>query len=161
MSLTPEQAFKVGFLYQCAQEGLTREETHTRVKEAIAQAKAKRGLLGMEKEAALPLVLSGLGALAGGALSLIGRGVSAVPAALSAGTALGVGVPVAAGASTGYLAAKLTGNEGKHLVEDAKREEVMGEYERLADEARRRARIKRLQARTGRRVIPLTPSFNS
>ncbi len=147
MSLTPEQLFKIGFLYKCAQAGLTQEETHEVVKEAISRLK------GESKQAQF-----GTG-LISGAGKVVGSATSALPHLFSLGGLALMGIPVAAGAVGGYSLAKLRGGgDAKTMLEDAKKDEIVGEYERLAEEARRRARLKRLQSMTGERVVALTPS---
>jgi hypothetical protein len=152
MPLTHEQAFKVGFLKKCAEDGLTLEETKQRVKFAVRALK-ERG----EKTAVWPLITGAGGLAVGGASRLGSAALSAAPSLMSTLGTLGIVAPIIAGAGTGYLAAKGTNPDGKGAVEDAKQDEITGEYERLAEEARRRARLKRLQAETGRRVIALTP----
>jgi hypothetical protein len=148
MPLTEEQAFKVGFLKHCAEAGLTMEETKQRVKLAIHQLH--------EKQALLPLI-AGLG---GGAAWLgdkaLSLGSALTPPLISGLTMAGIAAPVLAGGLGGLALAKATGG-GKEIVDDAKQDEIIGEYERLADEARRRTRLKQLQSATGRRVIALTP----
>jgi hypothetical protein len=129
MPLTPAQAFKIGFLQHCAERGYSMEETHSLVKQAI-QHKKSAGIKDLWD------VATGLA---------------------STGAIAGLAAPVALGAAGGYTAAKLPSMTDKNLVEEAKQDEIVGEYERLADEARRRARLKRLQQETGRRVIALTP----
>lgn len=152
MSLTPEQSFKIGFLQACAEMGFTLDETHQRVKQAIA---LKRSGYQMEKQAWWPW-------LAGGLSYLGGKAVGAIPALASLGLTtagvVGIGAPVAAGALTGYGAAKLKDldNDDKGTVEDAKNEEIVGEYQRLAEEAKRRTALKKLQ-QEGRHVVALTP----
>jgi hypothetical protein len=139
MPLTDEQAFKVGFLKKCAEDGLTIDETKQRVKLAIhvlQKAKEKQAIFGLET-----------------AQELAGKGLGL---ATTTAPLLLLGGPMAAGGLAGYAAAKgLHGN--KDVVEEAKGDEIVGEYERLADEARRRARLKQLQALTGRRVVALSP----
>jgi hypothetical protein len=144
MPLTEKQTFKLGFLRKCAEDGLTTDETIQRVKLAIQQIKCKN-----EKQAFWG------GALAAGGMvgsKLLGM----VPGLASMAGTAAVVAPVAAGAGAGYLAAKAT-NSDKSIVEDAKQDEVIGEYARLAEEARRRTRLKQLQQATGQRVIALTP----
>jgi uncharacterized protein YdbL (DUF1318 family) len=142
MALSQAQAFKIGFLMKCAEQGLTIEETHERVKEAITKLK-------MQKNANMitdPLKF--IGSKTWDAGKVLG----------SLGLAGAVGLPIVGGAGAGYLAAKATQSDGTGLVEDAKQDEIVGEYERLAEEARRRARIKQIQESTGRRIVALTPS---
>jgi hypothetical protein len=150
--LTEEQAFKIGFLQRCAEDGLTIEETKQRVKLALHIARGGT----LEKRAILPFLMNAGTYLGGQALNLGGRALQTVPSLLSTAGTVGLAAPLAAGAGTGYLAAKALTPDNS-VVEDAKQDEIMGEYERLADEARRRARLKRLQNETGRRVIALAP----
>lgn len=140
MALTEKQAFKVGFLLRCADEGLTIEETHQRVKQAI------------DKYA------NPLAALAGAGTVLGGLAKHVLPFGAESGLALGIGAPVAAGAGLGYMAAKMR-HPGEEVLDQAKRDEVIGEYERLADEAQRKARAKRLANATGQNVSIMAPSI--
>lgn len=135
MPLTEKQAFKVGFLLRCADEGLTMEETHARVKAALAKQ-------------ANPLI-TGAGKMIGGLASL-------VPGAASLLAAGSIAAPLAVGAGGGYLASKMT-QPGDEVLDQAKRDEVIGEYERLADEARRKAKAKRLANTTGQHVTIMAP----
>jgi len=142
---------------------MTMQETHATIKKAISQLKEKQNIAAVEKEALFPAALaSAIGA--GGAMldrgtRIVGTGLGYLPAIASTGGILGIGAPVAAGAGTGYLAAKLTHGAGLEAVEEAKQDEIMGEYERLAEEAKRRALLKRVQSQTGRRIVPLSPSL--
>jgi hypothetical protein len=130
MPLSNEQIFKVGFLMKCAEQGLTIEETHTRIKVALAHIKqAFLGPIGAAASALTPLAAAGA-----------------------------IGLPILAGGTTGYLAAKATGADGKSMVDEAKKDEIAAEYKRLAEEAKRRTKIKQIQNATGQRIIALTPS---
>ncbi len=150
MSLTQKQAFKVGFLQACAEDGLSLDETKQRVKQAIAHRRAGGQL---EKQAWWPWLVNGASYLGGKALGAAG---TLTNTALTAGAIGAVGAPLLAGAGTGYLAAKMNSSDGKGLMDDAKSEEIIGEYTRLAEEAKRRAAIKRMQA-SGKQVVALTP----
>ena len=79
------------------------------------------------------------------------------PELASAAGVASIAAPIIAGAGTGYLAAKGFHSDNHDVVEEAKQDEVAGEYERLAEEARRRTRLRQLQSATGQRVIALTP----
>lgn len=147
MPLNAEQAFKVGFLMKCAEAGLTIEETRERVKEAILHVKRT-----------IKTALDPIGGAIGLGTDALGWGAKQIPSLMSLGGAAAIGLPIAAGAGTGYLAAKLNSGNGGDMVDDAKQDEIVGEYERLAEEARRRARIKQIQEQTGRRILALTPS---
>jgi hypothetical protein len=138
MPLTPEQAFKVGFLIRCADEGLTPEETAQRIKSASLMEKV-----------ALPFVPD-LDTLA----KLWGAGTQIG----TAGAIAGLGIPTLGGAAAGYGLAKAT-VPGAEQLEDAKQDEIEGEYYRLAQEARRNTARKKLQARLGRKVTLLSPGL--
>lgn len=143
--MTPEDAYKVGFLLRCADEGLTQDEILVRVRQAR----------GISKEALWPSVAAATGS---GVANMGGRAMAAVPSLLQAGTVLGLGLPLAGGAAAGYTLAKAT-NNNKNDVEEAKQDEIEGEYYRLAQEARRNAARKRLSAITGRRVSLVGPGL--
>jgi hypothetical protein len=156
--MTPEQAFKIGFLFRCAEQGLSQQETGALVKQAIATFRTKQASI--EKQAILPAaILSALGGLGSGMMGLGGKVVGALPGLASTGGALAIGAPVLAGAGTGYLAAKMTQSDNRDALAEAKQEEVVGEYERLTDEAKRRVLLKRIQQQTGKRIVPMSPSL--
>jgi hypothetical protein len=144
MPLTEKQAFKVGFLLRCADEGLTIEETHRRVK------------TGLEKQAT-PLLGPVLGSAVSGGTQMIKGLLGMVPGLSQAGLVGLLGLPVAAGAGAGLAAAKMT-SRGDDALDEAKRDEVVGEYQRLAEEAKRKARAKRLANATGQNVTIMAPS---
>lgn len=152
--LSDEQAFKVGFLLYCAEQGMEEAEINETIKKALSQFDKEDFLL-KEANPLLSFLGNAVGGVAAGASNLMGNTLRATPQVLSTLATLGIGIPVAAGAGTGYLAAKLTSHDKEDIVEDAKQNEVIGEYERLADEARRKARMKLLQNRTGRKVLSL------
>lgn len=141
MEPTTEQGIKIGFLQKCAEMGLTVDETNEYIKIIIDRLKTHMNTKEAGVGTAALTLLNGLPYL--GAL-----GVGGLLAA-----------PVLAGTATGYGAAKITKTDKKDLVGDIKHDEIVSEYERLADEAKRRALLKRIQAQTGRRIIPLSPSL--
>jgi hypothetical protein len=103
--------------------------------------------------------MSGAYGLGSGLISTAGKALSAAPALAELGIGVGVGAPIAAGAMGGYGLAKLTSNDNPHALEEAKQDEITSEYERLSDEAKRRILLKRIQAQTGRKILPLSPSL--
>lgn len=147
MELSDKQKFKAGFLLKCAEEGLTIKETHIKVKQLIA----------MHKQAFNPLdlITKPVGLIG----NLAGNIIKTLPSAASTAATIGLAAPVGVGLAGGYGLAKMT-NPDKHVIDDLKQDEVVGEYERLAEEAKRRSRIKKLQEQTGRRIIALTPKEN-
>ena len=77
MPLTPREAFRIGFVMRCADEGLTGEQVRERVEKAAALVEKRGG------------PLSALGGLAGHAGGLL------------------LAAPLAAGVGGGYLAHKM------------------------------------------------------
>jgi len=148
MPLTADEAFKVGFLMKCAENGLSPDESH----DLIRRAFDKRAILGIGP--ALKWLYGKGESLAGKGWDL---GTKLVPLGANFGLAAAVGVPVAGGIGAGYLLAKANEPAGE-LVERAKHEELVGEYERLADEARRKAKEKRLIRAAQRRPGISAPS---
>lgn len=131
---TVKKAFKAGFLLRCAEENLDLDH----IEEKIAA---------LEKRAIDPLM--GLGEAAGGAVNLasgLGR------FALDAGSGLLFGLPALGGAATGYTLAKLRNGTSS---EDIKHDDLRDTYLRLADEARRKNIIKRMQEHSPGSLIQL------
>ncbi len=123
--MTDRELFKIGFLRKCAEEGLTAEETGARVKAALA------AVTGVTKVAFDPF---------GAGAKMLSTGMSyAVPLG-ALGLAGLAAAPIAAGAGVGYLGAKM--QQDPMTVERAKSDEVVAEYLRLADQARRRTELK-------------------
>lgn len=125
MDVTAKEAFRLGFLARCAEEGLTGEHLNTRIKSAA------------EKQSWLPLLL-GLGAagaygLASGGIAGVLNGAGTVAGLVPAGGLLG-------GAALGYGAAKMT--EPNITDEDIKSQELADTYRIYAEKAKanRRAR---------------------
>jgi hypothetical protein len=168
-------SFKVAFLSRCAEEGLTLEQIHERVKTAVARAEAKYGET--EKEALSAKDIAKVG-LIGTVLSAGGKAVEkAWPSLTSAGTAwlggatpqqsalagvLGpsnsdkgivwpiAGLGLAALAGGGLAAGRYmaTAQEDPLAEEEIKNRELINEYKRLAD--RTRAASKRRQLLEGK-----------
>jgi hypothetical protein len=128
--MTTREAFKFGFLLRCAQEGLTLDQTEQRINDIL------------EKKAAW--VGPALANLGGRIFSTGGTIASSVlPFLLQSGLVLGIGGPALAGMGGGYLAAKLrSGNVSE--IEEAKTNEILAEYQRLTDQARRQSESKRI-----------------
>lgn len=117
--MSPTQAFKTAFLLRCADEGLTIEQTHQRVKTALAKAR-------VEKRA----VFEGMGTLA-----MKGLGLAAF------------GLPVVAGVAGGRLLADM--QKDPLTVDAAKTDEELSEIERLTDRARRLKQLRAAQHSIG------------
>lgn len=120
-NLSPEQAFKVGFLLRCVEEGLNEEQISDRIERGLTIKKALlEHIPGYET------------------LKSLGTNV------LDAGLTAAVGVPVGIGALGGAAAAKATTNNAMN-VDTLKQEELIDTYNRLADEAEAKAKRKRLE----------------
>jgi hypothetical protein len=141
MSLTNRQAFKFGFLLQCASEGLSVEETRERIKEA-AVALGKMEKSGQGIGAAIGSLGRGAMGLGGGALRLL----------TSLGW-LGMGVGGLAGLGGGYTLGKMTEKETD--PEEVKRQELIAAYQQEADRLRRAA-----QRRMYRPAAPRKPRLS-
>jgi len=132
--LSSRDAFKVGFLSRCVEEGLTLEEAHERVKEA------------MDK----------MGGIVGDITSIPVKALEAGKAVaaplLSYGLPLAIAAPPILGGVAGYGLAKATDVDDQD-PEEVKKQEVADEYRRqtarlLRQRAMREYRARRKQ--TGR-----------
>jgi hypothetical protein len=117
MPLTPSEAFQIGFLLRCADEGLDAVGVRTRVEKAASLIE-KRAL-----------------SLTEGALGLGGQGLN---------TALGLGIaaPIGLGVLGGYLAHK--GTEDNVNEEDIQKRELIAELHHWARRARESRRARQL-----------------
>ncbi len=118
--MTPREAFKVGFLAYCAERGLGADEVGALVKRASIFGEVVRA----------PLRLAS----------------SVAPTALNAALIGAIGLPIVAGAGTGWAAAKLTDDDSD--VDAARSDEILAEYQRLTDQARRQSALKALQGQS-------------
>lgn len=160
-------SFKVAFLSRCAEEGLTLEQIHERVKTAVAKAEAKYGQV---KEAGVGKgIAAGLGLGLPSAAAIwkawpnIGTGFTswlagADPATAAAAGVMApkegekgwtwplVGLGLAGLAGTGLAAGKYlaTSQEDPLAEEEIKNRELINEYKRLADRTRMAAKRRKL-----------------
>ena len=114
MPLTPKQAFKVGFLYRCAEEGLSKEATEQRVSDVHEKTS---GITGAAARMAWLLPLLGIGA---GGL---------------AGHMVGGALGKAKAEASGSLPSEGVSEEVRRL----RHAELISAYERQTREAKRRA----------------------
>jgi hypothetical protein len=128
--LTPRQSFKAGFLRRCANEGLTVEESHERVKQANDVIKSA----GIQDFLTKPY--NTLWDVIGG----VGKEVGTTAKNLALLAA--VGIPLAGGYGAGRGAAKLT-DIGEEDIEEAKKKELIREYKLQAAKIRSRNRTYR------------------
>ncbi len=110
-----KEAFKIGFMSRCIEEGLSQEKTAELAEKAAALVKTS-GTIGD---------ISGL-------VKSIG-----VPAA-----ALAAAAPVVAGGGAAYLYNKATDVDGEE-VEEIKQKELAEEYARMADQLRRQSKLRK------------------
>lgn len=130
--MTPRQLYKLAFLRDCASRGLDLDQMRATVEEAIAQEEAAIGAL--IKRANI------FSNVAGEIVEMAGRlGTAALPIA----TAGLIATPIVAGGVTGHLAAKVQDDDSD--VEQAKADELISEYRRLSEQARRTAAKRQLR----------------
>lgn len=116
--ITPREAFRIGFLKRCVDDGLTPAETRDRVEKAAAF---------LEKQATGPVEL------AGGALNKM----------LGSAMTYGIALPVAAGVGGGYLANKLT--EDDLDEDDVRKQELIDELRHWTRRANEQNKLKLLR----------------
>ena len=114
--MNPKEAFKVGFLHKCAEDGLTPAQTFKRARTATTM---------MKTSGALSEILRGL----------FGAGGSAASGAWRVGAPLALLGPPAAGALGGYGLSQL--GEETFDAEEAKKRELVSAYERASQQLER------------------------
>ncbi len=120
-TLTPEQAFKAGFLMRCAEESLNEDNVIDRIQFGLRLE--KQALFGIPGSETVKELGSGLG---------------------NALLATAIAAPVGVGALGGLAAAKSTSSVD-NSVDSLKQQELIDTYNQLADDAQRRAKLKRKQ----------------
>jgi len=124
--MTNNEAFKFGFLMQCAEEGLSQEETHERMAKAAALLKTANPLTAVIKE---------LYELGKGGLKSTSEAVSkAVLPAIGVAAA----APPAIGALGGLTLARM--RDSAHDEDEAKTNEEIAEYAKAIEQLRRSRR---------------------
>lgn len=116
MAMTDRERFKVAFLEKYAEAGQTPDEAHAGVRYLLAEKSAGIGA-----------------ALASKLMSLGGTGLTLAAVG-------GISAPVIGGGLAGYSLAKATDDETS--PEEAKADEIIAEYSRLADQAKYRKLLK-------------------
>lgn len=134
MSMTPAQAFKLAFLQDCANRGLTMEQIREAVKAAVVKTAGLTDLVTRPYNAAF----DALGNLGSTAKFVGGLGLIAGPPVL--------------GAAAGYGAAKLTDWDDMD-TEEAKKRELIDMYRRYSLQAKQNAAAKQ-------RRLAREPSFS-
>lgn len=143
--LTPAAAFKYGFLRRCAEEGLTMEQAALRAEVALAAAQEPTVKTANPAAAAGADPISAItGLLASGGKGLLSMGRGAVgPLTEGVSHALGaalLGLPIAAGVAGGATAASL--RRGDTNPGTVKAQELADEYNRLAEEAEQKTKLR-------------------
>ncbi len=129
--LTEREAFKVGFLSRCVEEGLSTEETQQRVK--IAAEKLANAFS------------SAIGAVGGAAKPIVGN-------ALGWGIPLALAAPPIAGGLAGFLASQTTDIDDTD-IDEVKQRELIDEYKRQTQKMRHDNQIRKYRTdrkQTGR-----------
>lgn len=135
--MLPQEAFKLGFIARCVEEGLTPEQT---------QALAKRANDLLVKQAG---IIDSVGSGIGSGIGSVLNGVSSLGLPLM-GAALAA--PPAIGAAAAYLKNKATDVDGVE-VEEAKKRELIDTYNRMAEQMDRQKQLrdyKQKRKQTGR-----------
>jgi len=115
--LTPKEAFKVGFLSRCVEDGLSLEQTHARVKQAMDMLQKRAG------------VTDTLLSVPGKALDLA---KPVMGAGLNWGIPLALAAPPIVGGIAGYSLGKM-GDVDDTDVDEIKKRELIEAYKRYAD----------------------------
>jgi hypothetical protein len=135
--MTGEQAFKVGFLLKCAEDGCSKEQIHRRIERAAGMTKAADSASGGLATSATDKALNWAGSFIPDGSSM--RKLIAEWGLPKALTALAVGPP-AIGGLTGYAIANARGSS--YTPEDASRDEELSNY---YEEINRMRQIERQQ----------------
>lgn len=149
--MTPKEKFKVGFLLKCAEAGLTMDQTH----EVIRRTQTALEKHAVGEGTPIGAVWNALKAIGGKGLdvskAVVNKAVDWAPTiAIGGPVALGVGV----GGAGGALAAKAT-DFSDDDPEDIKTQELIDEYERLAEQTRLSKSLRDYKALGTRRGRPL------
>lgn len=129
--MEPNEAFKVGFLARCLEDGLSAEQTKDLVKRAFDCSLEKESSIGGAAKA-----------LMAGASGLVGPAL-----------ALGLAAPPAVGGLSAYLYNKAT-DVDEAEVDDIKNRELVETYRRMADQLRRSKKLQiKKQQNKGRNQV--------
>ncbi len=142
MPLDQCQMFKAAVLGECAKEGLTIEESHAAVKQAMVEMEKQAGD-GWKWQDQIPFLSQASSMASSAAEKIPGLGMAAY-----------IGGPIAVGAAGGVAAAKLRGINDID-PDEVKEQEKIEAYRRAADRARlqRRLRVSREGRRPSRPLL--------
>lgn len=133
--MTPQEAFKIGFLARCVEGGLSDEQTN-------ALAKRAADLVGEQEKSAS--ITEAAGKAIGGVMEAGGKVVYPL-------AALALATPPALGGLAAYFKNQATDID-EDDVESVKRQELIAQYRRMADQLRRQKQLrdyKQERQRTG------------
>jgi hypothetical protein len=135
--MTANEAFKLGFLTRCVEEGMTPEQIHTLTKQA-ADSVTQFTTKNIVNTAKAPVDF-------GKSLLEFGRAAAPYAAGLLA-------IPPSLGALAAYLKNQATERSDDSLLEEAKQQELTDTYHRMADQLQRAQQMrkyKQQRKRTG------------
>lgn len=144
--MLPQEAFKIGFLARCVEEGLSPEQTHNLAKQA-ADCFNKQA----EGSSLIPFgsfISNPFKATTDTAKSTIDLAKSTVPLAMMA-----LAAPPAIGGLAAYMSNKATDVDDAAAVEDVKKQELIDTYRRMAQQLNRKQQLRQYKQdrkRTGR-----------
>jgi enoyl-CoA hydratase/carnithine racemase len=130
--MTANEAFKLGFLTRCVEEGMTPEQIHTLTKRAFSSVTQN-----VTDAAKAPFDISA---------SALSTGQKALPYLAAA-----MAIPPSVGGLMAYLKNHAT-DRGDDLVEEAKQQELTDTYQRMAEQLQRAQQMrkyKQQRKRTG------------
>lgn len=133
--MLPQEAFKLGFLARCVEEGLSPEQTHNLAKQASLIPFGD--FIGNPAKATVET-----------GKSMVDLAKSGVPLAM-----LGLAAPPAIGGLAAYMANKATDVDDAAAMEDVKKQELIDNYRRMAEQLNRQQQLrqyKQQRKRTGR-----------
>ena len=139
--MQPQEAFKLGFLARCVEEGFTPEQTHEMAKQA--EDLLKVGFLEyISRQVTAPVKNT-----ADAAQSVVGLGNSLAPYLIGAAA-----IPPALGGLAAFMKNTAT-DVGDKEVEEVKKHELIDTYNRMSDQLKRQKELqeyKQQRKRTGR-----------
>ena len=128
--MTNKEAFKIGFLMKCAEEGLTPSQVEERITQKVEMIKKAENVAMVKK--ADP-----------DSRGLVGTGYDALKTILGKAWPLAVAAPWVVGGVGGYALSKA--QDDIYSVEEAKKREEIAEYYRAIDQLNRANRTKRIE----------------
>jgi len=140
--MQPHEAFKLGFLARCVEEGFTPEQTVSLAKKAEDMFVKNAFVAEISRQLTDPVKNT-----ADAARSVVGLGSSLLPYGLAVAA-----IPPAVGALAAYAKNKAT-DVGEDEVDLVKKRELIDTYSRMSDELKRqkeRQDYKQQRKRTGR-----------